>query len=215
MQDKYESHESFGVINISRVQGKREALFGSSISTNNFITLSISNAKIKRDYSRDWIMSANKCPIIEVEMSYNQFAEAITSFNQGSGTPVTIMAINGKKMQHCPSVSKVQQFDNEFKSYMETISVKINNGRAEISSLIQKLPQKTQKEITNKLDSIFRDINSNIPFIKKQFTEQMEKTVTEAKAEIEGFVSQKINSIGLKNLKASDFLSLEDKSGGN
>ncbi len=40
--------------------------------------------------------------IVEVEMSYTQFAEAITSLNIGDGIPVTITKVNGAFVEPCP-----------------------------------------------------------------------------------------------------------------
>ncbi len=44
------------------------------------------------------------------------------------------------------------------------------------------------------------DIGSNIEFIADQFNEQMDKTVMEAKGEIESFCQNKINSIASGSL---------------
>jgi len=42
---------------------------------------------------------------------------------------------------------------------------------------------------------------ANMPFVQTQFNEAMDKTVTEAKAEVEAFVSHKVTSLGLASLK--------------
>ena len=56
-------------------------------------------------------------------------------------------------------------------------------------------------EILSKLDMIIQEIGSNTKFIQKQFHEQMDKTVLEAKAEIEAFTQNKLTSIGLDAIK--------------
>ena len=46
-------------------------------------------------------------------MSYSQFAEVITSMNQGTGVPVTIRHIQGKEqIGECPFTDKKQQIED-------------------------------------------------------------------------------------------------------
>lgn len=49
--------------------------------------------------------------------------------------------------------------------------------------------------ILNKLHHLNMDIGCNMGFIADQFNEQMDKTVMEAKGEIEAFMQNKVNSI--------------------
>src|SRR3990167_59669 len=111
-------HESFGVLQVSKVQGTRRSLFGSSIEHNHFIALRICPATLKRHLNRDWISDVGSIPYIEVMMSYNQFAEAITSFNQGSWTPVTIDRINGKQVAEFVPICKPEEFKQEITSML-------------------------------------------------------------------------------------------------
>ena len=46
-----------------------------------------------------------------------------------------------------------------------------------------------------------QEIESNVPFIQQSFNEQMDKTVMEAKGEVEGFVMNKLMSAGLEGLQ--------------
>ena len=63
-----------------------------------------------------------------------------------------------------------------------------------------------------KLNMLNSDIGSNIGFIADQFNEQMDKTVMEAKGEIESFCQNKVNSIANATLvqKRDEFLKLEN-----
>lgn len=113
---KKEKHESYGQISIRRSQvgGTGVNLCGSSIKHNNVIALSISPSVKDRGLNKDWFHTEG-IPYIEVEMSYSQFAEAITSLNVGEGVPCTVAQINGKTIEYCPEDNKRQQFENEFK----------------------------------------------------------------------------------------------------
>lgn len=63
-----------------------------------------------------------------------------------------------------------------------------------------------------KLNMLTYDIGSNIGFIADQFNEQMDKTVMEAKGEIESFCQNKINAIANASLveHREEFLKLEN-----
>jgi hypothetical protein len=209
-------HESFGMAGFSRsTSGGGVPLFGSSIKHSNTITFTVRHAEVDRHLEQDWYHATSRLPIVEIEMSQSQFAEMITSMNMGDGIPVTLRYVNGKRMEECPHESKVQQHSNEFKQRMKEFSERLGQYGKDLYSLIEKrLPQKDQTAVKNIVDQIVQEVESNIPFYEKQFIRQMEKTQTEAKAEIEAFVNNKIHSAGLTSLlgeasKASDLLNLE------
>jgi len=158
--------------------------------------------------------------IVEVEMSYTQFAEAITSFGKGEGTPVTITNIGGKRVEGIEFVNKRMQFDEEFEADMKELTSETNPFYTKILSLLSKpsVGKTDKEEIKKQLDMLRQHIASNIPFVKKQFTEQMDNTVLESKADFEAFVEDKIHSVGLEGFKAQlmklgqpDSAALEDK----
>lgn len=55
-------------------------------------------------------------------------------------------------------------------------------------------------KIANNIKRIAHMINSNSSFIFKQFQEQMDKTITKAKGEIEAFTQNKLNAIASQAL---------------
>lgn len=108
------THPSYGTLRFSRVTGGEISLFGSSIEHRDTIIMELCHASIERNLYRDWIY--NNRPIVKVEMSYSQFAEAITSFGCGSGVPVTIrFTEKDGQMPECDFISKREQFTDEFK----------------------------------------------------------------------------------------------------
>jgi len=198
-------HESFGVIQISRISGAESNLFGSSIEHQHTIMLRIHPAKVIRNLSRDWIVPES-CPFIEVEMSQNQWSEAITSLNMGAGTPCTIRETwhDGKRkvMELPPHQNKRKQFDDEFNNSIKEQVTRAKNQRKNIlEALDGKVSKKLYSEISTRISSMYRIIDDSIPFIKTQFTEQMDKTETEAKGEIEAFFLKKIHDLGMEGIK--------------
>lgn len=196
-------HPSFGVISISRVQGTRRALFGSSVEHQHFINLSIHRASFSRELNGDWI-HAESIPIVEVEMSTTQFADAITNLNHGTGTPVTLIRIEGKEIPEGPFENKVATFTKEFESSMKKIVSDLNPDFVGIEKLLQKpsIGKKDKEEILEFLRLIKQDLKSNMPYVKKQFDTQIEKTLSEAKGEFEAFVEAKVHQLGLEGFKA-------------
>lgn len=66
-----------------------------------------------------------------------------------------------------------------------------------VTELFQKksLNKADREEILKELYSLNINLGCNLDFVAKQFNEQMDKTVMEAKGEIESFYQNKINSI--------------------
>jgi hypothetical protein len=196
------SHPSYGTLLFNRAYGWKTPLFGSSVEHRNVITMELRHADITRGLNRDDIYGHN--PIVRVEMSYSQFAEAITSLGQGTGVPVTIRYTEKDgEIPPCDFVSKREQFTEEFK---EQTNKAMKNSKELIDEVVElfsskKTLTKTDKEnILEKLNMLNYDIGSNIGFIADQFNEQMDKTVMEAKGEIESFCQNKINAIASATL---------------
>lgn len=192
------THPSYGTIVFNRLHSSGErALFGSSIKHRNTISMELRHAEITRGLHQDWVYGDNL--IARVEMSYSQFAEAITSFGQGSGIPVTInyTEMDGR-IPECDFVSKREQFTDEFKAKKEAVmeeSQQLLQDVVDLFSQKKTLTKSDKEQIMSKLKRLNMDISGNMDFIVDQFNEQMDKTVMEAKGEIESFCQNKINSI--------------------
>lgn len=208
------SHPSYGTLLFNRAYGGKTPLFGSSIEHSNVITMELRHADITRGLNRDDIFGGK--PIVKVEMSYSQFAEAITSFGQGTGVPVTIRYTEKDgKIPPCDFVSKREQFTGEFKEQTDKAmekSKELINEVAELFSSKKTLTKADKENILKKLNMLNYDIGSNIGFIADQFNEQMDKTVMEAKGEIESFCQNKINAVANASLveHREEFLKLEN-----
>lgn len=203
-QKKEIRHPSFGVINISRgVCTEKMNLFGSSIQQHTFLKIDISKAVLVRQIGRDWITSDHGVPIISVYLSPSQFADAITSLNQGEGTPCTINFVDGHEVKEPILESKRVQFDNEFEDKMKEVSSATNEFYTKIEAILAKpsIGKHDRELILKQLDQLKMQIESNVPFIKRQFTEQMDETVVEAKNEILNFLEDRIKTLGLEGYK--------------
>ena len=192
MFESQEEHPSYGMIEIGRWQGTGQFLFGSSIEHHNTISISILEGVYNRDLHHDWYFSRR--PIVTVQMSQTQFAEAIT--NLGTGTPCTIQyRVDKGNIPPVPFESKVKQFNDEFDKDMKGIASKCD-------AIIQEAEErKLPKSFMSKLKMLKQDLAANVPFMNESFTEQMEHTVKEAKGEIDAFINHKVHSLGLEALR--------------
>lgn len=200
--DKTMSHPSFGMIGFSRVSRNLTPLFGSNIQHQNTITLKIHTAELNRHLNNDWFHA--KRNLIEIELSGSQYAELITSMNMGDGVPCTIREFNGQSYPDPPYENPIDIFQREFEA-------KIKNLGKEVKSVVEdSLKMLKEKQTINKSDREFisqsiqrliQEISSNIPFVSQQFNESMEKTVSQAKTEIETFVTNRITSLGIDAAK--------------
>jgi hypothetical protein len=194
----YYQHPTFGIMSFARTQGTGIPLFGSSIIHNNTIRLTISHAELCRGLNRDSIFERNS--IVEVDMSPTQFADAITSLNVGSGTPVTIRMISpskGEDLSHVdpPYQNKVEQFNKEFERDIK------NLGKRFDSVLQMANETHAQKRLIKEIEMLKMHFVNNIPFVNEQFSEQMEHTVKEAKGEVEAFVNHMVHSYGIEAIR--------------
>jgi len=195
MNQEPETHESYGMVGFSRVSTHPPTnLFGSSIKHGNLIALRISTARKYREYQKDRYMADER--VIEVELSATQFAEAITSFNVGQGVPCTLRYVRGDEYnkekrefrERCPEINFKQQATNELKKEMSDLGAKLDLLKKDSEEILtRKEPIKVadKKKLLEDLRQIDMELRSNIPFIHECFNESVDKTVTEAKGEIE------------------------------
>lgn len=202
MEFDKETHESYGMMGFYRSSGGHTNLFGSSIKHQHTIRLRLKTVYKHRRLNETRYFGERE--IVEVEMSQNQFAELITSMNMGDGIPVTIRRINGKRTEDCPEENQREIFEREFEEKMKSLDDKLRTLTVQAEQILndKSAPKKSDKEtILMQLRMLHQEISSNIPFMASQFNEQMYKTVTEAKGEVEAFVMNKVHSLGIEGLK--------------
>lgn len=193
-----ESHPSYGLLSIHRISGSSRHLFGSSVDHGHSMMVRVHRAERLRDLCHTWYMDTDH-PIVEVEMSPAQFAEAITSPNMGVGVPCTIRRVGGETMPKPPVDTQVRElFQQEFKNKMRKLADKLKADTARAGELLAKksLTQADRREILEALGRVHTEVASNIPFVHTSFDEAMDNTVKEAKAEFEAYVTSTMMQLG-------------------
>ena len=144
-----------------------------------------------------------KDTIVEVILSKAQFTELITSPNIGDGVPCTIRYADGELKEQPPYIGQNEVFadevQEEFSKAMED-SDEIVKYAEEILMKKGTLKVQEKKELLGKIRKLQMNVNSNIPFLHKQFTRAMNKTIGIAKQEIDGFYTNTIMKLGKKAL---------------
>lgn len=210
--EKRIEHESFGLLSFSRVQSNIAShLFGSSIKHQNTIRLRINRAEEYRSLNRYWYHERGQ--IIEIEMSYSQFTEAITSMNT-IGVPCTILYVEGEKMEDPPGESQRELFEKEFEGKIRDVTDTLLQLQQEANDLLKKkgaVKVSDKQSIHSLVDKIVREVRANLPFIQKSYNEAMDKTTMEAKSEIESFINHQVHTLGLEAFK-KQFIQIETDS---
>ena len=189
-QEITESHESFGTISFSRATSSGKVpLFNSSILHDSIIIMEVCEAERVRNLSQNWIHQ-NKT-LLRAVMSPSQFADALTSMNMGSGIPITLEYVIGDttNRQKPPAPKEHQQFQTEIRDHLK-----------EAIDLSQEIIDQSKGQLKRKAEKLNQHLRSNLPFVENQFARQMDKTVAEAKAEIETFLSMRERQAGLQAL---------------
>lgn len=201
MSDNLQKHPGYGMLGFHRTNGNGVSLFGSSIKHNNTIIMTLKHGAYERDLNNDYYSS---CGIIaEVEMSYSQFTEAITAMNVGDGIPCTIRYTEKDgSIEDVPFENKQEQFQQEFSEHLNEIMQEVKGTISEAEEILTKksIGKKDKETILKKLDRLSMQISTNTEFVYKQFNEQIDKTVMEAKGEVEAFCQNKINSIAMATM---------------
>lgn len=198
MERATEKHESYAMIGAHRFYDNRgNNMFGSHIKHFNGIAITIKQATRERDLSREWIFG--KEALIEVHLSPAQFAEMISSLNMGDGVPCTLRYFNGEEMEPCPDYSVQDRIEDDFKKKVMKINEVMGQAISEATELLSKKGTPTKKELNallGKLRNIQTEMECNIPFVQSSFTEAMDKTVHEAKTEVEAFITNALINLG-------------------
>lgn len=185
------SHPAYGCVSVSRVNGSAK-LFGSPFDDcMGFISLSISRAVKNRSFHID--SHFPKEELIEVNMTFEQWANLLCSFNQGSGVACTIDHVQGEYQDRISREDESLQktFNREFKDICEESTTDLDAAINEVKAMLEK-PSITKSERKNLLDKLVRvqmGIKSNLPFLAERFTETVEKVKTTAKHEMFAFQS--------------------------
>lgn len=205
------THESFGMVQFNRIScGGYPTLFGSETNTNQYIQLVISqNAHVAdtKGGRRFYPSSKMKDRVVEVNMSYAQFATLITNLNCGVGTPCTIKSLGGVNIPDAPEdelpENLIDVASDIVRKEMASTASEVKALRQEIEALFgsgKALKAADKAMIRSKLAKVEQNLTQNIPFFVRQAGEQIESIQERAKVEIASIITNNLISAGVKSL---------------
>lgn len=201
--EKEETHESYGLISASRFHAMPpQAMFGSALRHSTGVAIEIHHALKKRSLSNDWFHGRG-C-LIRIELSEAQFAQFLTTLNVGPGVPCTIKRLNSEAVEDCPEINERKRIEEEFKTKMETVGKLLDKltEQARVMKDKKGTINKGDAESFVKLAEHMRaEFTRNVAFVQSQFNEAMDGIVTEAKADVTGYMNQLVSQLGVEKLK--------------
>lgn len=186
---KPESHPSYGMLRVSRQSSTGGVdLFGCAVKPRETISIQVSDCVLRRHLNSDDYYSEGK--IIEIEMSPLQYAEAISTAMNTTGVPCTLRFVRGRPRIPDPEPRGHRgMIHDEFREKLKGISANLDAMEARLAALMDK-PSVTKAErssLADMLKATRMEIESNMPFMLKQFDEHVDKAVSDGKAEVEAF----------------------------
>lgn len=206
-------HPSYAVVTIGAPQGGNGSFFGSGVHHNQFMTLEVHTASLRRA-GYDHI--SPETSIVRLKMTHDQWARMVASQGKGCGTPCTIEHLDGKRMPEPPRIDKRSQHSAEFDARMKKLARDLKvviSADVEALKASGSLPMAQRKEMANRISMVMQEIGSNIPFFQTQFVEEMEKVVSSLKIDVEAWVSSTLAQNGLPQGTVVDTLLLDHDKG--
>jgi len=199
-KEKVTSNPAFGNITVGRVQG-RVNLFGSDVEHHTFISVAVSRCDLARDLSHDWFHPGEE--LIEVWMSELQWAQFVSSFNQGGGTPVTLHHVLRKAIPELPSPKPAAStFQKEVTATAKDSLDALKGAVAKLEAvLLPKAKPATKGELREILENLrmaAMHFTNNLSYVEDKFGEAVAHKLTEAKLEFDGYMANRLRSLGLE-----------------
>lgn len=201
------------MIGFFRTQGGAGSrrLFASEVATPHTIRMRIVPAVENWHLSQKWF-HGSVAPIIEVEMTPAQFAEAVSSMNIGDGVPCTLRELRVPESLAPYTTSMVPDFVDDDTVTSQIVGDLTRDAAAavnEIKTLIDnvealldeaRVPAKRKETILASLRRLDMKLTSSMPFVLTQYREAIETMQSHAKIEMDSFVTHAITKLGLKSL---------------
>jgi hypothetical protein len=200
--------EAAALIAFSRTQCTREDLYDVPYPVQGYITMSVSRVKQYRSLGDTHHMNENE--LIEVKMSYSQFAEAITTMNYGCGVPCTLNYFNGEKIPSIENqIHEVDLFTDDVIDEVAEMAGKIDRLYHEVAAA--KISKGLQTRLLSQISSLSGVLKDRLPFIEKVYIEKLDKLKAKVKTDIAAWMDHIAINKGIESIKSDHLLSGDEE----
>lgn len=208
-----QSHPSFGVIGVSRITGK-QSLFDSDVVHGHFIEITVQEAeKISTGFTQEHVHGKNR--LLQIRLSFAQFAQMITTQNVGDGTPCTIHYAKGDEQEPYatrwggrPEPPDPKPFIDKFHQVGRDRAQMILDSIETASAMLKNIfegdvnPTKANLRVAvEAMASAKQNVKSNLPYLMECLDEELEHKLSNAVTEFESFVAGSLQEKGLEVLR--------------
>lgn len=202
-EENVKREASYGTIRLSRSQigGGGQFFFGSKVRVTNSILLEIDQAEIVDHRGEQRFRSVGGAPLIRVELTPLQFSELLMSSDRYEGVPCTITRhpIHGPVKYVREGIKTDADLAEEaFKKSVRELKGFLTRDAVNVVS-DSKLCKRDKERILGALDTVERNLTANSEYNLKCLREATERTLMEAKAEMEGYIQNRCKQLGLDN----------------
>jgi len=196
-------HPSFGVASLTRYQGGGKH-FMSPIETRGGMCLRFHTATLTQDKSLGTDRVFAERVIFEVDFSFTQFAELITSAGVGAGVPCTLKHFDGVSHEWCPLPHAEERLEDLAKAKMEEAVIELRSMVKELNAEMSGaggLAAGRKKEIWEKITRALSDIDGKPQWLLRVWREHVDETLTHAKGEFAHWAQGYVQNAGMEALQ--------------
>lgn len=204
-----QKHPAYALISVTHPQGGNVEMFGSDITHDNRVCLTVSKAYMETSHGVTRYSEAYGEPggriIAEIELTPHQWASMIAS-HSGAGTPCTLKYVTTKGEGQIPNIKGQNTYrersENSLRKSIEKLISSHETGVEALETLVAK-GKASKKELTEALEKV-KAFSARLPeyteFSVDMFHEEVEIIATKAQAEAEAALQNLIVRRGLNSL---------------
>ncbi|MDE2105920.1 MAG: hypothetical protein KGL39_52345 [Patescibacteria group bacterium] len=189
-----ERHPAWVLVGASRVSHSPPgiSLFDSDILHQHYVAVRVKRASRKRNLSHDWKHGHET--IIEFVMSEAQWASFVSSMNTGDGVPATLQWDMTREEPTVPGVPYAPRLQVS----MDEVHGAAARAQEKVQAAFAAYKEKKSAANLHDLEIAIGHMTPNIDFAAKSLSEHAENVVQRARADIEAFVVQKAQQLGIE-----------------
>lgn len=189
------AHPAYGMIGARRCYGGSSHLFGSDIVHRAFVDVTIQEAQLHRTLGQDWPQATKE--LVRIRLSEAQWATFVSSLNVGDGVPCTLDRVGGVRRAGIPPRREADVFRAEERTRHREMATRVRDALVFVETELKGVAKKKVKRVTDVLYNIAMDLDENEAYRQRTFEEHMETTVEKAKIEVNAYVTQALQRVGL------------------